>query len=428
MNAFKTNKNTKTGKSGEPAHQNTMDGFSYVRGMSTTLKGPLSSFYSTGPVLRLGSSIQTKQSKNRSPIVTSNIGYVLKSIRGGGQALPKSVRNYFEPRFRTDFSQVKVHTDSHASRLARSVNAKAFTSGKDIVFNAGQFSPNSQTGKSLIAHELTHVVQQTGADGIRVDQSKEKSSLSHMAPEPFRAAMVAPGVMIQLAPSGLSCYGYYLYGRANFRNRFDAGVNTRHHQVTLIMRLAINDAVGADTPEVKMARIHAFFIDARDAIEKAWRDSAFALKSNCMADLYNVRVRVLLDYDNPHQTITLWGDQGERSKAKNWQLSDTKTTVRSSPVPIDPTKPPGKDNMQVVDFSQTAVVHEFGHLMGLEHPVCKGSATRCYGVTYEQKNDLMGYGNWISPRDFEPFIRIMQRYGQDCLPDGCNNWQVVSKS
>lgn len=78
----------------------------------------------------------------------------------GGQSLPNDVRNFYEPRFGYDFSNVKVHTDNVAAKSAQSINALAYTSGNNIVFNEGQYAPNTGSGKKLLAHELTHVVQQ----------------------------------------------------------------------------------------------------------------------------------------------------------------------------------------------------------------------------------------------------------------------------
>ena len=65
-----------------------------------------------------------------------------------------------EPRFGYDFSRVRVHTDARATQSARAVNALAYTVGRDVVFDAGQYAPHTNEGKSLMAHELTHVVQQ----------------------------------------------------------------------------------------------------------------------------------------------------------------------------------------------------------------------------------------------------------------------------
>ncbi|WP_207632942.1 eCIS core domain-containing protein [Foetidibacter luteolus] len=79
---------------------------------------------------------------------------------GGGQQLPNETRSFFEPRFGQNFSNVRVHTDAVAAKSAQSINALAYTTGNNIVFNSGQYAPQTDTGKRLLAHELTHVVQQ----------------------------------------------------------------------------------------------------------------------------------------------------------------------------------------------------------------------------------------------------------------------------
>lgn len=78
----------------------------------------------------------------------------------GGQPLPGEVRAFFEPRFHADFSKVRVHSDMTADTAARSVGALAYTQGNDIVFRAGTYDPVTDGGRHLLAHELTHVVQQ----------------------------------------------------------------------------------------------------------------------------------------------------------------------------------------------------------------------------------------------------------------------------
>lgn len=84
----------------------------------------------------------------------------LASLSGRGQPLPEATRAYMEPRFGVDFSQVRVHTDGAAAESARAVDALAFTVGRDIVFGAGRYAPESGPGRKLLAHELTHVTQQ----------------------------------------------------------------------------------------------------------------------------------------------------------------------------------------------------------------------------------------------------------------------------
>jgi hypothetical protein len=110
----------------------------------------------------------------------------VKAMRGGGQPLPEQLRASIEPQFGYDFSQVRVHTDSRASESAKSVNALAFTTGKDIIFAAGQYSPQSISGRRLIAHELTHVVQQ--ASGPVSGTQKGNVFISHPADSFEKAA------------------------------------------------------------------------------------------------------------------------------------------------------------------------------------------------------------------------------------------------
>lgn len=81
---------------------------------------------------------------------------------GPGTPLPPATRAFFEPRFGRDFGNVRVHAGREAAKTAGTINAKAFTAGRSIAFGAGQYDPDSQTGRHLLAHELVHVVQQNG--------------------------------------------------------------------------------------------------------------------------------------------------------------------------------------------------------------------------------------------------------------------------
>lgn len=86
---------------------------------------------------------------------------VYQTLRSAGRPLDAPTRAFMEPRFGADFSQVRVHTDAQAAESAQTINARAYTVGHDIVFNNGQFSPGTQSGMQLLAHELTHVAQQS---------------------------------------------------------------------------------------------------------------------------------------------------------------------------------------------------------------------------------------------------------------------------
>jgi hypothetical protein len=88
------------------------------------------------------------------------------TLRSPGQALDRETRAFFEPRFGHDFSSVRVHTDAQAAESARAVEASAYTVGRDIVFGAGRYRPGTAGGNRLLAHELTHVVQQASTPPI----------------------------------------------------------------------------------------------------------------------------------------------------------------------------------------------------------------------------------------------------------------------
>src|SRR5438477_4385688 len=79
---------------------------------------------------------------------------------GGGSPLDRETRGFMESRLGADFGDVRIHTDSKASESAKSVQAHAYTVGNDVVFQSGKYSPESDSGKRMLAHELTHVVQQ----------------------------------------------------------------------------------------------------------------------------------------------------------------------------------------------------------------------------------------------------------------------------
>ena len=84
----------------------------------------------------------------------------IDASKGRGKALPKTTKNFMESRFGTDFSKVNIHIGPEATQLSNELNAQAFTVGNDIYFNSGKFSPGTPEGKHLLAHELTHTIQQ----------------------------------------------------------------------------------------------------------------------------------------------------------------------------------------------------------------------------------------------------------------------------
>jgi len=114
---------------------------------------------------------QQSESKNTSQSHTDP-ETTIRNKTSAGQPLPKDVRNFMEPRFGSDFSNVRIHHDTEAAQLNSQLNAKAFTHQNQIFFGAGQYRPELADGKHLLAHELTHVVQQGAARNLNPGSEK----------------------------------------------------------------------------------------------------------------------------------------------------------------------------------------------------------------------------------------------------------------
>jgi len=103
------------------------------------------------------------KSESGQPQASSDLQQKLNTSKGTGQPLPKETRASLESSIGADFSNVKIHTGTDAVEMNKDLGAHAFTHGSDIYFNAGKYDPSSSSGKHLLAHELTHTVQQGGA-------------------------------------------------------------------------------------------------------------------------------------------------------------------------------------------------------------------------------------------------------------------------
>lgn len=110
-----------------------------------------------------------------------------------GQSLDAPTNEFFASRFGYDFANVRVHADAEAAQAARAVNALAYTVGSDVVFGAGQYSPGTTAGQRLLAHELTHVVQQGGTDAVPLAVSLPRPGLV--------SGVISPSSLLQREPA-----------------------------------------------------------------------------------------------------------------------------------------------------------------------------------------------------------------------------------
>ncbi|GAA4276786.1 eCIS core domain-containing protein [Aquimarina mytili] len=105
--------------------------------------------------------LQAKSISSTSNQTTSKgLSQQIKNKSGKGKSLPKKTKAEMEASFEHDFSSVNIHTDQDAVAMNKELSAQAFTYGSDVYFNTGKYNPDSTSGKQLLAHELTHVVQQ----------------------------------------------------------------------------------------------------------------------------------------------------------------------------------------------------------------------------------------------------------------------------
>ncbi len=118
------------------------------------------------------SSIQREENPGV-PDVTNDMEAQIENARGSGQPLPDDTRAFLEPRFGQDFSDVRIHTGSEANDLSNNLQARAFTTGSDIFFRDSDYNPNSDSGRELLAHELTHVVQQGGSKQLNTKPDEQ---------------------------------------------------------------------------------------------------------------------------------------------------------------------------------------------------------------------------------------------------------------
>ncbi len=144
------------------------------------------------------------RAKSETPITQSNGSKTeLNSVKGNGFKLPKDTRSLMESGFGADFRGVKIHTDDSAVKMSRELNSQAFTCGKDIYFNKGKYNPNSSNGKLLLAHELTHVIQQGGNKTHVQCQHIKDTGWRYKPPKEVKRSIAEIQSIIGTTPDGI---------------------------------------------------------------------------------------------------------------------------------------------------------------------------------------------------------------------------------
>jgi len=167
---------------GDPFEQEADDAAERVMRMETPDVGGDRSAPSVAPI------IQRRVSEGAGRL-TEALPLVHEVLRSPGQPLDPSTRDFMESRFGCDFRNVRVHSNARAAESARAVNARAYAIGSNIAFDRGGYSPHSVAGRRLLAHELTHVIQQSGsgpAPGIEHEHDADRAAADVVADRAVR--------------------------------------------------------------------------------------------------------------------------------------------------------------------------------------------------------------------------------------------------
>lgn len=167
----------------------------------------------------------------------------IQARRGAGNPLPVTVQRHLEQGLNTDLSRVRIHDDAEADKLARNVHATAFTTGSDVFFQSGKYSPNTQSGLELLAHEVTHTRQQEqGQVGPGIDASPALEAEAQASGR--KLAQIMPSSR-ELLPPNPHAPGVYTPAAALQRARADALDYAYYHPFLSLQRLGWDDVTSA---------------------------------------------------------------------------------------------------------------------------------------------------------------------------------------
>lgn len=335
------------------------------------------------------------------------------AVHRPGQPLEHGVRSYMETRFGRDFGDVRIHADSRAASASAALGALAYTTGSDIFFGAGRYSPRTSGGERLLAHELAHVVQQDGTSAAgdvasagtpelerEADQAAASVNRGRCASIRRRAAHGLAQREAAPAPSRPVREQRFNVGRGG--RRIDAELDRSVGWLTARMKVRFNP-VNVPLPWPSAARFTQFQNAFIEAVTQRWSFKHFLVPERACPDApqrVSVRLQVVPVTSGQHFTANVGYTTRHRTSSVR---SRTRTATLDA-----------LDTAERSDVPQTPVEHEFGHMLGLPHVRCGRNDDECYGVVAEERADIMGMGSYVSPRDYEPFAELMPYF------TGCN--------
>ena len=294
-------------------------------------------------------------------------------VRRQGVGLDPGTRRFMEAGFGHDFGAVRLHADSSSAISARSIGARAYALGDDVVTAEGTPQMASEPSRRLLAHELAHVVQARTSPASRV--VRRQPAPTPAAPAPSR-------------PQREERFGI---GRGGAR--IDAELDRSISWLTAKIKVQFN-FVDSPQPWPSPARKTAWQTVFIGSVMQRWSFKHFLVPEQPAPgepQQVAVRVQVIPVTSNPHFTMNV----------------GFTTTFQQSSVGGRTATMDELDVAQRTDIPQTPIEHEFGHMLGLPHIHCDANDQQCYGVTPEEQADIMGTGSFVSPRDYGPFAELM---------------------
>jgi len=288
------------------------------------------------------------QAKSDSPGPVSDlVSGRINSTRGKGSAIDRDTKSFMESRFGADFSKVNIHYNDESAQLSTALNAKAFTVSNDIYFNSSQYQPETSTGRHLLAHELTHTIQQSGskradnATTIRRSPESDAKALSQKLHDALTAAKVdEPAVLTLLGSLGRDPAKAALLKtsyKTNFTTELDADIKQKISAANVNRALFLLNAppaatyftlVDADNPgtEDHNAKVGGGVVSVHTGVDYRQKVPTGQPKNPLSVDGFSIGYQGDKASES-HYIQTIW------SEVISTQKDNTKTKVAKSGVP-----------------------------------------------------------------------------------------------
>ena len=323
--------------------------------------------------------MQRKETGGETPEASGNLENYVDGLGKTGNSLPAEMRSFFGPRMGYNFDDVRIHTDSAAAKSAQSINALAYTTGNNIVFDSGQFSPGTDSGKKLLGHELTHVVQQQSGTIQRF---------------PFIQRAVR---------SGQDHAGSYAFD--------DAACALQYSQDWYF-----------SFPSGTVATVkNAYMSRAKNQVEGSWSNKFPLIPSggNCPCHYHGVNVGVAINAFDASRN----GRHGYDINVVDHWSGVTSQPTRNITLADTQDFPETKTST----LTQPVISHEFGHTVGITDEYA-GWAAFWHAVGNTDDASLMHTGDQIRPRHYQHFADLINFELENCQyhPEGYSSLALAN--